>query len=52
MLLMKESVLSLKEEENTTLFFLLSNCPQVQEIFYDWLVKYCLCGFLYMITRL
>ena len=36
---MKESVLSLKEN-NTTLVFLLSNCPQVLKFFYDWLVKY------------
>jgi len=26
---MKESVLNLKENNNTILFFLLSNCPQV-----------------------
>ena len=34
MLLMKESVLSLKEKTHTTLIFLLSNCPQVLKIVY------------------
>jgi len=32
---MKESVLSFKEKTNTTLFFLLLNCPQVLKVFYD-----------------
>ena len=39
MLLMNEFVLSLKEN-NTTLVFLLSNCSQVLNIFYDSPVKY------------
>jgi len=34
MLPMKEYVLSLKENNNTTLVFLLSNCLQVLTIFY------------------
>jgi len=34
---MKVSVLSLKE--NTPLVYLLSNCPQVLQIFYDWPAK-------------
>ena len=37
---MKEFVLSLKEKNNTTLVFLLSNCPHVLSIFNDSLVKY------------
>ena len=40
MLPMRESVLSLNEKNNTTLVFLLSNCPQVLKIFYDWPIKY------------
>jgi len=36
MLLMNESVVSLKKKHhNTTLFLILSNCPEVQKIFYD-----------------
>jgi len=30
---MKESVFSLKEKNNTTLVFQLSNCPQVLKLF-------------------
>ena len=33
---LKEPVLSLKEKQNTTLMFLLSNCPRVLTVFYDW----------------
>ena len=40
MLPMRESVLSLKEKKPTTLVFLLSNCPHVLKIFYDWPIKY------------
>ena len=36
---MKASVLSLKEKSNTTLVFLLPNCPQVLTIFNDWPIK-------------
>ena len=32
---MKESVLSFEEKNNTTLVYLLSNCQQVLQIFYD-----------------
>jgi len=32
---MKESVLSFEEKNNTTLVYLLSNCQQVLNIFYD-----------------
>ena len=35
MLLMKESVLSLKDKNNTTLVFLLSNLLASTKIFYD-----------------
>jgi len=35
MLLMKESVLGLKENNNKTLVCILSNCPQVLTIFFD-----------------
>ena len=52
MLLMKESVLSLKEKNNRTLIFLLPNCPQVLKIFYDSPVKYYFWRFGYMIPRL
>ena len=40
MLLMKKSVLSLKEKNNTTLLFLLSNSPEVLKIFNDFRIKY------------
>ena len=29
-----------RKKNNTTLFFLLSKCPQVLKIFYDWPVKF------------
>jgi len=51
MLLMKVSVLSLKEK-NTPLVFLLSNCPHVSKLFYDSPVKYYFWRFRYIITRL
>jgi len=35
MFLLNESVLSLKDNKNTTLVFLLSNFSQVLNIFYD-----------------
>jgi len=37
---MKESVLSLKEKNNPTLVSLLSNCPLVLQIVYNWPVQY------------
>ena len=39
MLLIMESMLSLKEKNNTTLIFLLSNWLQVLKLFYDWPVN-------------
>ena len=38
------------KNNNTTLVFLLSNCPQVLTIFYDWPVNYYFVRFRYMIT--
>jgi len=37
---MKINVLSLNEKNNTILIFLLSNCPEVLKIFYDWTIKF------------
>jgi len=45
---MKESVLSMKEKTTTPLFFLLSNCSQILNTFYDWAVKYYCWWFWYM----
>ena len=45
---MQECVLSLKEKNNTTLVFLLSNCPLVLKIFYDCPFKYYFGQFRYM----
>jgi len=36
---MKESKLSLNKKNHTRLVLLLSNCPQVLKLFYDWPVK-------------
>ena len=49
---MNELVLSLKENNNTPLVVLLSNCPQVLNQFYDSSVKYYFSRLRYMITRL
>ena len=49
---MNELVLSLKENNNTPLVVLLSNCPQVLNQFYDSAVKYYFSRLRYMITRL
>ena len=47
---MKESVLSLKEKNNTILVFLLSNYLQVLKTFYNLPIRYYFWQFLYMIT--
>ena len=49
---MNELVLSLKENNNTPLVVLLSNCLQELNKFYDSSVKYYFSRFQYMITRL
>ena len=49
---MKESVLSLKDKNNTTSVFLHSNCLQVLNIFKDSPVKYYFSRFQYMILRI
>jgi len=46
-----ETVLSFKENNNTTLVSLLLNClylSTVLKIFFDWTVKYCFWRFWYM----
>ena len=50
MLLIKESVLSLKEKELFSYFQIARN--HVLEIFYDWPVEYYFWRYRYMITRL
>ena len=52
MLITKESVLNLKNNNITSLDFLLSNCLQLLKIFYDSPVKYYFGRFWYRITRL
>jgi len=47
--LLKESVLSLIKKK-TSLVFLLSNCPQVRNICYDWPFNYYFWRFRYMFT--
>ena len=49
---MNELVLSLKENNNTPLVVLLSNCLQELNKFYDSAVKYYFSRLRYMITRL
>jgi len=41
-----------RKNNTTTLVFLLSNCSQVLNICYDWLIKYYFWRFRYRITRL
>jgi len=52
MVLLKESVWSLKEYNNTTLVFLLSNWLQVLKLVYDWPVQYHFWRFRFLMIRL